>query len=90
MALVEVVKFKGDNSEFVWKFPSNDLKLGAQLIVNTSQCAFFVKNGKVLDAFNEGRYTLKSANIPLLNKLINLPFGGDSPFSAEVWFVNLI
>lgn len=90
MALVEVVKFAGDNSEFIWKFPSNDLKLGAQLIVNSSQCAFFVKNGKVLDFFNEGRHTLKSSNIPLLNKLVNIPFGGDSPFSAEVWFVNLI
>lgn len=90
MALIDVVKFEGDNTEFVWKFPSNDLKLGTQLIVNTSQCAFFVKNGKVLDSFNEGRHTLKSSNIPLLNRLVNLPFGGNSPFSAEVWYVNLI
>ena len=90
MALIEVVKYDGDNSEFVWKFPIEDLKLGAQLIVNNAQSAFFVKNGIVLDEFQEGRYTLKSGNIPLLNKLINLPFGGDSPFAAEVWYVNRV
>ena len=26
--------------------------------------------------------------MPLLDKIVNLPFGGKSPFSAEVWFVN--
>ncbi len=90
MALIEVIKYDGNNSEFVWKFPSEDLKIGAQLIVNFSQSAFFVKNGKIYDEFNEGRYTLKSSNIPLLNKIINLPFGNNSPFAAEVWYVNLI
>jgi len=90
MALIEVVKYNGNTSEFVWKFPSEDLKLGAQLIVNHSQSAFFVKNGKIFDEFKEGRFTLKSANIPLLNKIINLPFGDKSPFAAEVWYVNLV
>ncbi|MGD9992376.1 MAG: SPFH domain-containing protein [Salinivirgaceae bacterium] len=90
MSLIEVIKYNGNSTEFVWKFPSEDLKLGAQLIVNHSQNAFFVKNGVICDEFNEGRYTLKSANIPLLNKLINLPFGDKSPFAAEVWYVNLV
>jgi membrane protease subunit (stomatin/prohibitin family) len=90
MALIEVIKYDGNTSEFVWKFPSVDLKLGAQLIVNHSQSAFFVKNGIICDEFQEGRYTLKSANIPLLNKIINLPFGDKSPFAAEVWYVNMV
>jgi len=90
MALIEVIKYEGNNTEFVWKFPSVDLKLGAQLIVNHSQSAFFVKNGIICDEFQEGRYTLKSANIPLLNKIINLPFGDKSPFAAEVWYVNMV
>lgn len=90
MALIEVIKYEGNNSEFVWKFPSEDLKLGAQLIVNHSQSAFFVKNGTLCDEFQEGRYTLKSANIPLLNKIINLPFGDKSPFASEVWYVNMV
>ncbi len=90
MPLIDVVRYNGNHSDFVWKFPVEDLKLGTQLIVNNGQSAFFVKNGVVLDEFTEGRYTLKSGNIPLLNKLINLPFGGDSPFAAEVWYVNRV
>lgn len=90
MALIEVIKYNGSFSEFVWKFPSEDLKLGAQLVVNHSQRAFFIKNGTICDEFVEGRYTLKNSNIPLLNKLINLPFGNKSPFAAEVWYVNML
>lgn len=90
MALVEVIKYDGNSSEFVWKFPTEDLKLGAQLIVNQSQTAIFVKNGQILDEFSEGRYTLKTSNIPLLNKLVNIPFGNKSPFAAEVWYINKI
>jgi len=90
VALIDVIKYQSDDTQVVWKFPSQDLKLGTQLVVNTSQKAFFVKGGKLYDEFDPGTYTLKAANIPLLNKLINLPFGGDSPFQAEVWYVNLI
>ncbi|MDG1811460.1 MAG: SPFH domain-containing protein [Polaribacter sp.] len=90
MAIIDVVKYQGNDKEFVWKFPSEDLRLGTQLVVKTSQTAFFVKGGEILDQYDPGTTTLKSGNIPLLNKLINIPFGGDSPFQAEVWFVNLI
>jgi membrane protease subunit (stomatin/prohibitin family) len=90
MALIDIVKYQSDSNQFVWKFPSQDLRLGTQLVVNTSQKAFFIKGGKIFDEFDPGTTTLKSGNIPLLNKLINLPFGGDSPFQAEVWYVNLI
>ena len=90
MALVDAVKWEANQQEFCHKFPSNDLRIGTQLVVYPAQTAFFVKGGKILDEFTEGTYTLKSENLPLLNKLINLPFGGNSPFQAEVWFVNQI
>lgn len=90
MALIDVVKFQGNDEEFVWKFPSENLRLGTQLVVKPGQVAFFVKGGKILDEIKEGTLTLKSGNIPLLTKLLSLPFGGDTPFQAEVWFVNLI
>ena len=88
MALIDVVKCEVNNSELVYKFPSEDLRIGTQLVVYTGQTAFFVKGGQVLDEFNSGTYTIKTENIPILNKLINLPFGGNSPFQAEVWFIN--
>ena len=88
MALIDVVKCEVNSKELVYKFPSEDLRIGTQLVVYTGQTAFFVKGGKITDQFECGTYTIKTENIPILNKLINLPFGGNSPFQAEVWFIN--
>lgn len=88
MAIVEVVKYKGDPDVFAWKYPSSELGTWTQLIVNESQEAILFKGGQALDLFSSGRHTLKTANIPILNNIINLPFGGRSPFTAEVWYVN--
>jgi len=46
MALIDVVKFDGDPTQLVWKFPSDNLRLGTQLVVKTSQLAFFAKVDK--------------------------------------------
>lgn len=90
MAIIDVVKCTMGNRELVAKFPSDDLRQGTQVVVYPSQTAFFVKGGQIFDVFKEGTYTLDTNNIPLLNKILNLPFGGDSPFKAEVWYVNEI
>ena len=55
-----------------------------------SQEAILVKGGQVCDVFGTGRHTLDTANIPILNKLISLPFGGRSPFTAEIWYINKV
>ena len=89
MALIDRVKCDLSLDDIlVWKFPSEELRLGSQLIVNQSQEAVFVKGGKVLDVFLPGTHTLSTGNIPLLNKILDLPFGGQTPFTAEVWYVN--
>ncbi|MBR1964380.1 MAG: SPFH domain-containing protein [Muribaculaceae bacterium] len=90
MALIDVVKCEVNERELVYKFPSSDLRIGTQLVVHTGQVAFFVKGGEVMDMFSSGTHTIKTSNIPILNKLINLPFGGNSPFQAEVWFINTL
>ena len=89
MALIDRVKYDApDDTSFVWKHPSEDLKIGSQIIVNQGQEVIFVKGGQALDLLEPGTHTLSTGNIPLLNKLINLPFGGDTPFTAEVWYIN--
>jgi len=88
MALIDVVKWDNPGDLFVWKFPESELSTKTQLIVNESQEALLFKGGKRMDTYGAGRHTLSTENIPILNKIINLPFGGQSPFSAEVWFVN--
>lgn len=90
MAIVEVVKYNGNPDVFAWKYPSEELGTWTQLIVNESQEAILFKGGQALDLFPSGRHTLSTANIPFLNKIINLPFGGRSPFTAEVWYVNRV
>lgn len=88
MAIVEVLKYDGRKDVLAWKYPNQELGTWTQLIVNESQEAVFIKEGKILDIFGPGRHVLSTENIPILSKLINLPFGGKSPFTAEVWFIN--
>ena len=88
MAIIEVVKYDGSPDVFAWKFPGDQLGTWTQVIVNESQEAVLFKGGQALDLLGPGRHALSTANIPILSKLINLPFGGRSPFSAEVWYIN--
>lgn len=85
---IDRIKYNGEEDELVWKSPYENLSIGAQLIVNQSQEAVFVKGGAIADIFGAGTHTLSANNIPVLQRLINIPFGGKSPFTAEVWYVN--
>ena len=62
--------------------------MGAQLVVQETQEAVFFRDGKALDVFGPGRHTLTTQNIPLLTKVLSLPFGGTSPFRVAVVYVN--
>jgi len=88
MAIAEVVKYDGGPDVLAWKYPSEELGTWTQLTVNELQAAILLKDGKALDIFESGTHTLETANIPLLTKYINLPLGGRSPFTAEVWYIN--
>lgn len=90
MAIAEVIKYEGDNSTFVWKHPAEDFNTNSQLIVHESQEAIFFINGQPMDLFGSGRYTLETQNLPLLNKIINIPTGGVSAFHCEVYFINKV
>jgi len=89
---MEVIEFI-DNSgaEMVHRVPpegSGETKYGAQCIVRDSQAAVFFKDGKGTDVLGPGRHMLSTKNIPVLTKLMMLPWGFDSFFKAEVYFVN--
>lgn len=87
MAIIDVVKWDATHEEYAHKFHSIELSTWTQLIVNESQEAVLVRGGQMEGPFGPGRHTLKTENLPILSKLINLPFGR-SPFTAEVWFTN--
>jgi membrane protease subunit (stomatin/prohibitin family) len=90
---LEIIEwFDESGQQIVQRIPatgSGTFKLGAQLIVRESQTAIFFRDGKALDAFPPGRHTLSTVNLPLITKLLSLPFGFESPFKAEAIFVNL-
>ena len=87
-ALDSIFWDQNNQAELVYKYPKNDITLGSILTVRESQEAYFFKNGVLCDKFKAGRHQLSSQNLPLLNKIINLPSGGQSTFLAEVWFIS--
>lgn len=92
MAILDLIEFPDEGSqEIVHRVPeygSGEFRLGSQLVVRESQTAIFFRDGKALDAFGAGRHTLSTNNIPILSSLFGIPFGGKSPFRAEVYFVS--
>ncbi|MFA5014566.1 MAG: SPFH domain-containing protein [Actinomycetota bacterium] len=98
MSVIDRIKYDGppqylageERQWLVYRFPGEDLVLGAQLIVNASQEAIFYYTGQALDSFGPGRHTLKKGNLPLVQHILNIPFGFRTPFTSEVYFINKI
>jgi membrane protease subunit (stomatin/prohibitin family) len=89
MAIIDRIKFGGLGRDWlIYRYPGESFVFGTQLIVGEGQVAVFVKGGQALDYFTAGTYTLDTANIPLLKSIVNMPFGGKTPFTAEVYFIN--
>lgn len=89
--LLDIIEWNDDSADvLVWRFPryENEIKYGAQLIVRPSQAAVFVNMGEVADVFRTGRHRLITENLPVLSTLKGWKYGFNSPFKAEVYFVN--
>jgi membrane protease subunit (stomatin/prohibitin family) len=81
----------GAGAEMVRRVPSSgsgEFKLGAQVIVRESQVAVFFRDGKSYDTFGPGRHALSTLNLPLIGGRVADRVFGQSPFKAEVYFVN--
>src|SRR5512136_238712 len=89
----DVVEYPNEmRDELVRRIPesgSGDFRIGSQVIVRENQVAVFFRDGKALDSFGPGRHTITTANVPLLIGLFKLATGGQTPFTAEVYFVNM-
>ncbi|MFN3409243.1 MAG: SPFH domain-containing protein [Limisphaerales bacterium] len=88
---LDIIQWEDDSRDTLsWRFPDNDkeIKRGAQLIVRESQVAQFIYLGQFGDTFGPGKHTLTTDNIPILSTLKGWKYGFESPFKADVYFVN--
>ena len=93
MVFLEIIEwFDKTGQQMVHRIPekgSLDIKFGAQVIVRENQGAVFFRDGKGLDLLGPGRHTLSTLNLPILTRVLALPYGFKSPFRCEIYFVNL-
>ena len=90
--LLEIIEWPDTaTTDMIYRYPekgSADIKLGAQLVVRETQSAVFYRDGKACDSFGPGRHTLATLNLPIITKLFSAPWGFESIFKAEVYFIN--
>ena len=89
--LIDIVEWTDTSRDtLAWKFPrhQNEIKSGAKLVVREGQAAVFVDQGQLADVFDPGTYTLDTANLPIMSTIEGWKYGFESPFKAEVFFVN--
>lgn len=93
MRIIDVVDHTNVmDDEFTYREPqrgSGDWRFGSQVIVGESQKAVFVRAGEALDALGTGRHTLSVANLPILSGLIGMATSGRTPFTADLYFINM-
>lgn len=88
MKFYDFIEYTNEEQLLVYKHPCEDFNTSTKLIVREGQLAIFLKNGEICDIFEPGRYKLSTENIPILRKLMSLPTGGETTFSAEVFFIS--
>ncbi len=89
--LIDIIEWLDDtNNTMVYRFEryGNEIKNGAKLVVRETQKAVFIDQGQLADVFDPGTYTLTTENLPILTTLKGWKYGFNSPFKAEVYFVN--
>lgn len=88
---IEVIEWVDDSPDtMVYRFPvySKEIKMGAQLTVRETQAAVFLNEGQVADVYGPGRYQLSTQNMPIMTTLRSWKYGFNSPFKADVFFLN--
>ncbi|OQD44134.1 antifreeze protein [Croceivirga radicis] len=86
--IIEWLDYTDDTIAHRFERYQNEIKNGAKLIVREGQTAVFVNEGQLADVFTPGTYELTTQNLPILSTLKGWKYGFNSPFKAEVYFVN--
>ena len=88
---IDVIEWMDDSQDtMVYRFDreGNEIKYGAKLTVRESQVAIFVNEGVIADVLKPGIYELDTHNLPIMTSLEHWDHAFNSPFKAEVYFIN--
>lgn len=88
---IDVIEWTDNTQEtMVYRFPrhENEIKYGAKLTVRESQMAVFVNEGVIADVLEPGIYELETKNLPIMTSIEHWDHAFNSPFKAEVYFLN--
>ncbi len=89
MSFIDVLKWDAMPNVFAYRYPDCALTSKSQLIVKESQEAVFQKEGMFYGPLLPGRHVLDTKNVPFLSKFVSkIVSGGQTPYTAEVWFVS--
>ena len=89
--LLEIIEWTDDSRDtlsYRWPDDDKEIKNGAQLIVRESQTCQFIYLGQFGDTFGPGKHTLITDNIPVLCRLQGWKYGFESPFKADIYYLN--
>ncbi len=93
MRIIDIVSHPNvPSEELVWREPqggNGDFRMGSRVIVQESQAAIFARQGQMLDVLGPGSHVLSTGNLPLLSRLVGMVTSGNTPFTADVYFINL-
>ena len=91
MGILKNIEWTSQNQNTIiykYDFGKDQVNKGSVLTVRESQVAIFVYKGKLADVFLPGFYKLDTDNMPILTKLMSWKYGFETPFKADIYFVN--
>lgn len=76
ISLISIIKWNAAPNVLAWKYPSEGIGIGSQLIGAEYQEDFLIKGGQIVMQYGVGRHTLRTENVPGLNMVFNMVAGG--------------
>lgn len=91
-SIIDALEWRPQGNEVIYAhhFPEMNISNHARINVFESQEALFFSKGRLITKFGPGNHIIQTENLPILRDLMGLPYGGNNPFSADVWFVNMV
>jgi membrane protease subunit (stomatin/prohibitin family) len=72
----------------IWHYPDPSIVSGSLLTVESNHFCVLKSRGAILNVYETGQYPLQTPDRPLVGRLVQDYYGGQSPWQYEVLYVN--